>query len=156
MLARAETCPKIAGEVYGPSSWAPDESADEKTYYRYVTDTDYARLDSIFYCLDAATQKHLQGFVMTFEETETEEKQAFPYGEVNTGDDFCTGFYVRDEINFIKIKQDDDDIEGIVIGNIEGGSMYKAMPNDMTEPDSQDSPLVELPGRLIGFGVTSA
>ena len=75
------------------------------------------KLDSIYYCLDAATNTHFQGFVATFINTVTGEKQSLPYGLVNTGSDLCTGAYTTDEVQWIKIKQDEDDIEGIVIGN---------------------------------------
>ena len=51
--AQANTCPLLAGgKPFGPTTWAPDGSDDEKTYYRYITDNDYMMLDSIFYCLD--------------------------------------------------------------------------------------------------------
>ena len=51
--ARTKTCPLLAeGNFYGPTAWEPDGSADEKTYYRYITDKDFVKLDSIYYCLD--------------------------------------------------------------------------------------------------------
>jgi len=153
---KAATCPMLAGESYGPPSWQPDGSADENTYYRYVTQDDYMKLDSIYYCLDAATQTHLQGFIATFENTETEQKQAFPYGETNTGDDSCEGFYVKDEAQWIRVKQDDDDITGLVIGNAELGTTYPFMTKDMADPDPRDTLKIPLMGRLIGFGVTTA
>ena len=39
------------------------------------------RLDSIFYCVDAATETKFQGFIATFKDTrDPNNKQAFPFG----------------------------------------------------------------------------
>ncbi len=83
-------------------------------------------------------------------------KSAYPYGETNTGDDFCTGFYVRDEVTWIKIKQDDDDITGLIVGNNVSGNIYPFTTKDFPEPDARDSAQIPLRGRLLGFGVSTA
>ena len=50
-----------------------------------------------------------------------------------------------------------DEIEGLVFGNIEAGSMYAAATGDVTAATSStDSEIKALYGRLIGFGVTVA
>lgn len=98
------------------------------------------KLDSIYFCLDAATQTHFQGFVATFENTVTGTKESKPYGDINTGSDICNGFYVEEEIQWIKVKQDVDDIEGLIIGNTELGTSYEFMSTDIAEPDANDSP----------------
>ena len=76
------TCPALAGgQDFGPTGWSPDGSADEQTYYRYVTNTNFMRLDSIFYCVDAATGSKFHGFIATFKDTgDANNKQAFPFG----------------------------------------------------------------------------
>lgn len=105
--------------------------------------------------MDKDTQTHFQGFVATFKNTEDGTKQALPYGQTSTGDDVCTGFYVRDEIQWIRIKQDLDDIEGLIIGNTITSNEYAFTTTDIANPDDRD---VDLPltGRIIGFGVTIA
>ena len=113
------------------------------------------QLDSIFYCLDSETSTHFQGFVATFKNTGDGTKQALPYGQTSAGNDVCTGFYVRDEITWIKIKQDLDDIEGLIIGNTETGNSYSFTSTDIAEPDDNDV-LLPVAGRIIGFGVTVA
>ena len=44
--------------MFGPDDWASDGSADEKTYYRYLTTDDHKKIDSIWYCRDADTLNH--------------------------------------------------------------------------------------------------
>ena len=98
------TCPVLAGgKDYGPRGWASDSSADESTYYRYITNSNFLRLDSIFYCLDAATESQFKGFIATFKDTRDPNiKQAFPFGvTAQTSKDKCRGFYVRDEIDWM-------------------------------------------------------
>ena len=68
----------------------------------------------------------------------------------------CTGAYTESEVQWIKIKQDEDDIEGIVIGNTVLNTQQAFMSVDISEPDVNDSREITLPGRLIGFGVTTA
>ena len=155
---RAQTCPQLlGGQMFGPTDWQADGSADEKTYYRYITDDDHMKLDSIFYCLDSETETHFQGFVATFENTENKSKQAFPFGvTTQTAADTCRGFYVKQEIQWLKVKQDVDDIEGLIMGNTELDLSFPLMTTDIGEPATGDSPVLTFPGRLIGFGVTTA
>ena len=60
------------------------------------------------------------------------------------------------EIQWIKIKQDEDDIEGLIIGNQDLALQYPLMTTDIEDPAAGDSPVMTFPGRLIGFGVTTA
>ena len=51
----------------------------------------------------------------------------------------------------------DDEIKGLVFGNLDLGSIYTATTSDVSQDTSPtDSPIVTLNGRLIGFGVTGA
>ena len=63
---------------------------------------------------------------------------------------------MRDEIQWIKVKKDTDDIEGLILGNDDTGAVYYAMTTDIGEPNIYDTPKLPLPGRLIGFAATEA
>jgi hypothetical protein len=53
---KAAACPVLAkGGFIGPPEWQSDGSTDEKTYYRFMADDDFAKLAVIYYCLDSAT-----------------------------------------------------------------------------------------------------
>ena len=142
--------------MFGPDNWYSDGSEDEKTYYRYLTTDDHKKIDSIWYCRDADTLTHFQGFVATFVDELDGQRKSLPYGSVNTGTDSCTGFYVRKEINWIIFKRDEDDIEGMIMGTNSDNSIFTFKSEDIEFDDPLDSDVIELPGRLIGFGITTA
>ena len=62
------------------------------------------KIDSIWYCRDEATLNHFQGFVATFIDPDTGERKSLPYGSVNIGNDNCSGFYTRREIQCLMFK----------------------------------------------------
>ena len=43
--------------------------------------------------------------------------QAYPYGDMSRVTGICTGWYTPEEIQSVQIKQDTDDIEGLVFRN---------------------------------------
>ena len=53
-------------------------------------------------------------------------------------------------------KRDEDDIEGMIMGSSTDNSIFTFKSEDIDYDDPMDSDLIELPGRLIGFGITTA
>lgn len=75
------------------------------------------------------------------------------YGDVATGTDKCRGAYIPVEITRLKFKFDDGQVDGILLANPNSNKPYQFKAQDISEPAAVDSPVIVLPGRLIGFGL---
>lgn len=116
--ARTQTVCPVETPPFGGA--VLDGSSDEYETYIAITDDEYTRMTRLKYCKccinGSGVHEHFRGFEVTLESPTTGQTYVQEFGTIDgtEADTFCEIFEMPEELMFLTVFADSNDVEGLI------------------------------------------